>query len=283
MKAHLVRLVPNSLKPALKKLYYFPVDLFDRLTNPDSMIPPRSMTFVGSGDFEKIGAEFKEYFIEFGNLQPNDRVLDVGCGIGRMAIPLTDYLSQGGEYYGFDIVDKGIQWCRNRITSKFNNFTFQHSDVYNKYYNPKGKVLARDFRFPFEDDFFDFVFLTSVFTHMLPVDLENYLVEISRTLKNGGKCLITFFILNEESKRLLRSGLSTLHFSYEIEGCLTINKKTPEDAVAYKESFVLELFERHGLEIDPPIHYGSWCGRNKFLSYQDLVIATKQSADFKKD
>ncbi|MBI9082612.1 MAG: class I SAM-dependent methyltransferase [Desulfobacterales bacterium] len=275
MKAHLVRLVPNSMKPALKKLYYFPLDLFDRLKNPNSMIPPRSMTFVGSGDFEKIGTEFKEYFIELANLQPNSRVLDVGCGIGRMAIPLTGYLSQEGEYFGFDIVIKGIEWCRNRISSKFSNFTFQHSDVYNKYYNPKGNVLARDFRFPSEDAYFDFVFLTSVFTHMLPMDLENYLSEISRTLKPGGKCLITFFILNDESQALLQSGLSTLAFSHEIEGCLTVNKKIPEDAVAYQEAFVLALFKKYGLEIDQPIHYGSWCGRDSFLTYQDLVIATK--------
>ncbi len=239
------------------------------------MIPPRSMIFIGDGDFENIGQEFKSYFIELAHLQPSDRVLDVGCGIGRMAIPLTTYLSKEGEYWGFDIVKKGIEWCQNRISPKFSNFHFQHSDLFNKLYNPNGKVQARNFQFPFDDESFDFVFLTSVFTHMFPLDLENYLSEISRVLKPEGKCLITFFILNEESENLVRSGSSTLKFLYKIEGCMTIDENVPEAAIAYREEFVLGLFKKYGLKIAQPIHYGSWCKRDTFLTYQDLIIATK--------
>ncbi len=104
------------------------------------MIPPRGMIFIGAGDFEQIGKDFRKHFIELGDLQPDDRVLDVGCGIGRMAIPLTSYLSKEGEYWGFDIVKKGIEWCQKRISPKYANFHFLHSDIYNKEYNPKGKI-----------------------------------------------------------------------------------------------------------------------------------------------
>jgi len=272
MKSFLLRLIPEFLKPTLKKFYWSYVD---RLKARRSMIPPESMNFVGGGDFTKIGEEFNNYFIELANLQPNDRVLDVGCGIGRMAIPLTNYLSKEGEYWGFDIVKKGIEWCQSRISSKFSNFHFQHSDVYNKFYNPDGKVQAQNFQFPFEDESFDFVFLTSVFTHMLPPDLENYMCEISRVLKTEGKCLITFFLLNEESENLIHSGLSTIDFQYNIQGCLTNDENNPEGAIAYNEEFALGLFRKYGLEIAQPIHYGSWCKRDTFLTYQDLIIATK--------
>ena len=98
MQKHLTRLIPDFLKPTLKKVYYFPIDAIDRLKGRDSMIPPRSMIFIGAGDFVKIGEEFKNHFINLAGLQPNNRVLDVGCGIGRMAIPLTGYLTPGGEY-----------------------------------------------------------------------------------------------------------------------------------------------------------------------------------------
>jgi ubiquinone/menaquinone biosynthesis C-methylase UbiE len=277
VKNRLVTLIPPFLKPTLKKLYYLPIDVIDRLRrDKDSMIPPKSMTFVGSGDFKKIGEEFKKYFIDLANLQPSDRVLDVGCGIGRMAIPLTEYISKEGEYWGFDIVKKGIDWCQSHISLRFSNFSFQHSDVYNKHYNPKGKIQAQNFQFPFDDEFFDFIFLTSVFTHMLPSDLENYLSEISRVLKPDGKCLITFFLLNEETKNLIRSGSSTLDFSFNVQGCKTVNEKDPEAAVAYDEKSVLQLLEKYKIRIIRPIHYGSWCKRARFLSYQDIIVGVKE-------
>jgi len=275
MKKRLVRLIPDFIKRTRKKFYYSAIAVIERLKGIDIMIPPEAMIFVGGGDFEKAGLKFKNYFIKLGNLQPNDRVLDVGCGIGRMAIPLTNFLSKEGEFWGFDIVKNGIKWCHSRISPKYSNFHFQHSDVYNKHYNPNGKVQAQNFKFPFENEYFDFVFLTSVFTHMLPSDVENYLGEISRVLKNKGKCLITFFILNEESEKLIRSGRSTLDFQYKLQGCLTAKEKDPEFAVAYSEEVVLSLFKKYGLEIAQPIHYGSWCKRNTFLTFQDLIIATK--------
>ncbi|MFC1884905.1 class I SAM-dependent methyltransferase [Thermodesulfobacteriota bacterium] len=272
---YLERLIPNSLKRILKKIYYVPLDAIDRLKGRDSMIPPRSMILFSRDLFKQVGQEFRGYFIELANLQPNNRVLDVGCGIGRMAIPLTNYLSQKGEYWGFDIGKKGIEWCQNHISTKFSNFHFQHCDVYNKHYNPRGRVPAQNFQFPLEENFFDFVFLTSVFTHMLPSDLDNYAGEISRVLKTKGKCLITFFLLNEESETLVRSGDSSLDFRYKVEGCLTIKRKDPETAIAYDEKFINGLFEKYRLKIVQPVYYGSWCNRDSFLSYQDLIIATK--------
>ena len=280
MKRHLVKFIPIVIKPALEKIYYFLIDLIDRLRGRDSLIPPKSMIkIVGGGDFEKTGQEFKRYFIELANVQPNDRVLDVGCGCGRMAVPLTNYLSQEGEYWGFDIVKRGIDWCQSRISSKFENFHFQHSDVHNRAYNPNGNIRAKDFQFPFKDDYFDFIFLTSVFTHMLPSDLENYLSEISRVLKQSGRCLITFFLLNEESENLIRAGCSTLDFKYKIGGCLTIDDNNPESAIAYNEDFVKGLFGKYKLKIIQPIHYGSWCKRDTFLSYQDILVATKEHSN----
>lgn len=53
------------------------------------------------------------------------------------------------------------------------------------------------------------------------------------------------------------------------------NTDVPEDAVCYDEPFVLGLYEKCGLKIKEPVHYGSWCGRKDFLSYQNVIIATK--------
>lgn len=138
--------------------------------------------------------------------------LHAGCGIGRMAVPLTGYLSAEGSYEGFDIVPEGVRWCQENITPKYPNFRFQIADVHNDRYHPEGSQKASEYRFPYADGSFDFVFLTSVFTHMLPQDMENYLSEISRILRSGGRCLITFFLLNAESLKLIEMGASDLDF-----------------------------------------------------------------------
>ncbi len=279
MIERLLSTLPSSLRLLLRRLYYLPSDLLYHLTaGADSLVPPKSMTgMVGGGGFEKVGREFMGYFIELGGLRPDDRVLDVGCGVGRMAIPLTEYLSPKGGYWGFDIIAREIRWCRTHITPQFGHFHFRHVDIYNRHYNPRGTVRPRDFRFPYEDDFFDFVFLTSVFTHMLPGDVAHYLDEIARVLKVGGRCMATFFVLNDESKALIRAGRSTLPFRYEVEGCLTLSTRDPEAAVAYEEEAIFALLSAAGLRLSPPIHYGSWCGRENFLSYQDIVVAVKEA------
>ena len=50
-------------------------------------------------------------FIDLGGLKPEHRVLDIGSGIGRVAIPLTEYLNEKGSYEGFDVVELGVNWC----------------------------------------------------------------------------------------------------------------------------------------------------------------------------
>src|SRR5262249_20343683 len=152
------------------------------------------------------------------------------------------------------------------------------TDVWNKEYNPNGRLRAKDFRFPFNEGVFDFVFLTSVFTHMLQDDVENYFSEISRVLRPNGRCLITWFLLNHESRQLIEDGKSSLPFAFPIEGGLTISQNIPEAATAYEEADVIELYARKGIGLSRPIHYGLWCGRSEYLSYQDICIGHKLAA-----
>lgn len=36
------------------------------------------------------------------DLNNNDIILDIGCGCGRIAVPLLNFLNQNGKYYGVD-------------------------------------------------------------------------------------------------------------------------------------------------------------------------------------
>jgi ubiquinone/menaquinone biosynthesis C-methylase UbiE len=271
----LQRAISQPIKAILKPLYLRLLDLSDIAARRRDMIPPRTLDFVGGNNYRGVGLEFRDLFVRYGGLKPEDRVLDVGSGIGRMAAPLTGYLAASGEYQGFDIVKKGVEWSQKHITSRYPNFHFLHSDVRNKFYNPSGVHQASSYRFPYEDGSFDFVFLTSVFTHMFPADMEHYLEEISRVLKQGGTCFITMFFLNGESQKLIEQGSSTQNFVHKLEGCVTADAQNPEASLAFEETYVRDLFARSGLSIREPIHYGAWCGRKEFLSYQDIVIATR--------
>lgn len=276
MKNWLIRVIPNSIRPLVQRLYYLPADTVDSLLDRrDELTPPKGMIYTGYGDFKKGSEEFLRYFVELCELRPTESVLDVGCGIGRIAIPLTKYLSSQGTYEGFDINPQGINWCRKKITPRYPNFRFRLIDVHNPRYNPRGRFRASDFRFPYRDSSFDFVCLVSVSTHMPLKEAEHYLREVSRVLKSGGRCLNTFFLLNAESTRLVESGVGKLRFKYRIDGCWTVDKKMPELAVGYDEELVRELYERSELKIIEPIHYGSWSGRANCRGYQDMLIAFK--------
>lgn len=224
--------------------------------------------------FKANGEEFLKIYQEVCGLQPDEKMLDVGCGIGRKTLPLTRYFNAQAVYEGVDITKAGIDWCREKITPRFPNFQFHHLSVYNKHYNPSGQYQPSEYTFPFAAESFSFVMLGSVFTHMLPADVENYLSEIHRVLMRGGRCLITYFLLNDQSLRLLETGKSTLDFKHVLDGYRAVSRTSPEEAIAFDESWVRRLYKKVGLKI-VRLDYGSWCGRENYASYQDLMLAVK--------
>lgn len=230
--------------------------------------------YVSEDSFPIIGKQFFKAFLEIGNLQPHENFLDVGSGVGRIAIPLTSYLKDG-KYEGFDIHSEGIEWCRKNIESKYPNFSFRKVNVYNSHYNETGKILASDFQFPYPNDSFDFVNLSSVFTHMLPKDMENYFSEISRILKKNGRCCITYFLLNSESLSNMENKKTALNFKFSFDGFRSNVKIEPEKAIAYEEKYIRKLYQKHYLEIMEPIYYGKWSGRKACRMGQDVIFAIK--------
>ena len=254
----------------------------DRLLGrADPLVPPARLMFIGGGrrDFRALGDSWLRTLVRVGRIEPGERVLDVGCGVGRMAVALTGHLSAEGRYDGFDIVHDGIAWCQKAITSRYPNFRFQHADIYNKEYNPTGAVRAAEYVFPYADASFDFAFLTSVFTHMLPEDVVHYLRELHRVLRPGGRCAVTWFVLDDEARRRIDAGLAgpLRSFRHRLGDCWVVNRATPEAAVGYDEVKVRDLYRQAELTLRDPILYGSWSGppRSANPHGQDIVISTR--------
>lgn len=262
MNRFLKMLIPLWLRVKMKWARAALADIFGGPLPP--RVPPRRQTFIGGGDFVSVGDGFLRQLKAHG-LTPDMKVLDVGCGQGRMARPLVDYLD-GGTYDGFDIVRSGIEWCQTHY-SDAPNFTFQHANVQNARYNKGGDALAKDYVFPYPDNHFDFIFLTSVFTHMFKDDVENYLSEIHRVLKPSGRSLITWFIMRG-------SGATDLDFAHAYDAVTwTTLKSNPEAALAFDKGFVLSLYEKSGFA-GPNIFEGHWATQGG-PSYQDMIVGDK--------
>ena len=264
-----------KLRRTARRIYYLPTDIWDTFAgNRDELQPPRGMVFTGGGDFRQQGQEFLQHFKSLGNLQPHHRVLDIGSGIGRMAIPLTKYLNEKGRYNGFDIVKEGVEWCQKNISKRYPNFHFQQVYLKNDLYSNEGESAAY-FTFPFDDDTFNFSFLTSVFTHMLPEQVDNYLKEISRVTVKNGRCLATFFLYNE-AIIARTTGEDKFGFPYDYGHYRLMDDAVKSANVAFDIPYLKEMAAKHGLKI-VSINHGHWSELPKAecLNFQDIVIFEK--------
>lgn len=236
---------------------------------------PRGLNFVGGEQFYELGRGHFENIRAIARARRDDRVLDVGCGVGRVARHFVDFLDERGRYDGFDAVRIGVDWCNARIARQRGNVRFVHANVHNQQYNPRGELDAASFTFPYDDESFSLVFATSVLTHLLPNPAAQYLKEIARVLKVGGRSVVTFFIINDESLRHMDSSTG-LFFHDAEQGFWTTQLHNPEAAVAFEERTILRLYQQAGLEIQQPIRYGNWSGREGTIGGQDHILAIKR-------
>ena len=226
----------------------------------DPLLPPAHLRIYYYGTWDPRAfaraCDIRTELISRG-LRPEHRVLDIGCGIGNLAIGLADYLR--GSYDGLDIHPEAISWCQHAITPSYPAFRFHRADVASRAYNPGGTVPASAYRFPFPDRSFDFIFLASVFTHMMPDAVERYVHELSRLLAPGGTCIESYFLLNDETRRGVESGRSFMSFGVEHPSgvCLLHDSFVPEAAVAFDEGFVRRIHDEAGLRISH-VRRGKW-------------------------
>lgn len=255
-----------SARRARTSLRLRALDARDRLSGrAGQLVPARRLQFVGEGDFVSVGDEFLSHLVALCGLRAEDRVLDIGCGIGRLARPLAGYLSIDGAYAGFDVNAAGIRWCTQRY-GHFPQFAFTHADVRNARYNPGGTDDPATYRFPFDDGAFDVAVAASVLTHLTADVALHYLGQTRRVLAPGGRLLFTAFVLDRDAPD------PALAFGPPSDGMAVVDPALPEAAVAYEEDWLLEALRAAGLDL-VAIHPGSWTGRADGPSFQDLVLA----------
>ncbi len=267
---------PGIMSRALKRLLVRSLDPLDtvvRRINGKGSQPPLHLRWeVGPlRGFESAAAEYRLYLQIFGGMRPDSHLLDIGCGCGQMALELAGHMSREGAYEGWDINAEAIRWCEKAIAGRDPRFTFRVLNVRNGLYKPYDGEDAASFRLP-SGSRFDLILLKSVLTHMLRDEVANYLRQIPGLLATGGRCIASFFLLNDRQRSWEGRGENRIAFHHFRDGMAAANPAVPEAIVAYEESDVLALLHDSGLRLAQPVIAGGWVGDPAALSHQDILV-----------
>ena len=124
------------------------------------------------GQFQAFGQMQRDLLVSLG-LGPASYVIDVGCGSGRLAGPLSSYLERG-RYFGIDVIPELVAHA-SRVAAR-PDWRFETST---------GLSIEKDGQA-------DFVCFFSVLTHLLHEESFVYLREAARVLRPGGKVVLSF-------------------------------------------------------------------------------------------
>ncbi len=264
----------------IRRLYYFPADLKDKLQGKQhKYVPPRGSIYTGSPasaeDYIEQGNKQLDLLKKHIHLNPSDTILDIGSGIGRTAIALTEFLEPKGLYRGFDVVKLGVDWCNSKIGKDFSNFEFTYVPLFNDLYNTSD-LKAENFTFPYENDYFNKIFTFSVFTHMQIEEIQNYFKEINRVMKSDGLAFSTFFLYNDTNENHI-SSTNKFKFPIKKDGYRLMNEDVKSGNIAIHKNKLKSMLEDENLVLVEVID-GFWKDKNlysKDASYQDVVVFQK--------
>lgn len=128
--------------------------------------------YVGGGNPHRIGYLERAILIRHG-LKEGQMIVDVGCGMGRLARYLQDLQV---DYLGIDIVPEILEEART-IIGRNESFRFE---------------LVKGFEIPLPDTEAHFVTMFSLATHLLDIETYSYMAEAKRVLRNGGHLILSF-------------------------------------------------------------------------------------------
>lgn len=242
---------------------------------PETRVLRQSGPFQSQAQFMESAVASFRALLSYTSLNPRSRVLDFGCGQGRLALPLSVFLDpEHGAYRGIDVDSDCI--TRNREAFRAHpHMSFRHINLFSERYNPNGGGWGR-LRFAGVGKRYDLAFLFSVFSHVLPEDCDLLLRQLYQRLRPGGEVLTTWYLLNEPTLEAIDQGLTRRSFAVPYHGARIDSEKVPEAAVAYDADDVIRRFEASGFT-DVVVRYGAWRGTLDSWIWQDFITARRSA------
>ena len=110
---------------------------------------------------------------------------------------------------------------------------------------------------------------------MMPEDVQHYLEQISQVLKDGGRCMATFFIIDEEVRKAMNDKQTTFEFNHAYNGYYLMSANVKEANVAYDENYLYDMIRQSGMQVILKSR-GGWSKGREPLDFQDLLVLTKK-------
>jgi len=216
-------------------------------------LPEPGLHVVGGDDGGARGPKQLALLEHYG-LVPSADVLEVGCGLGRLAYELASYLDDDGTYAGFDIAPSAIEWLRARYEPRLSGFRFDLLDVQSERFRPEGAHRPDLVRFPYDDAQFDVACAFEVFMHLPAEGVANYMSEIARVLRPGGLAVVTFMAIYPEEHEPRHAGRPFVRVA---DGVHTRFPNRAATSMGYDVDYIRRLLTSAGFEETDSIR-GQW-------------------------
>ena len=180
----------------------------------------------------------------------NKKILDWGCGPGRIIRHLPTLINNACEFYGTDYNKNSIEWCSKHL----DNIHFNNNSL--------------EAKLPYDDNTFDLVYGISIFTHLSEQLHYDWIQELTRIIKPKGILMLTthgdsFKIkLSQKEKRQYESGQLVIRGNTK-EGHRTYTAFQPNTFMRkiFEPYCILEHIEREGIK--GQLHQNIWIVEKK--------------------